>query len=129
MQLGSIGGIAFSTKKLFTPDEISRSTSPRWTTHEILNKQPKSQFLGPGLDTLSFIIRLDARFGVDPRKEGDRMIQIARKGLPVTFALGGKKMGTYRWKIMTVDETYRHIDVKGVIRYIEMNISLEEYAK
>lgn len=130
-QIGSLGDVVFtvSSKLIRTFDELSRSASPRWANHDTHLQKPKSEFLGPGLDTISFTVHFDARLGVDPRKEADRMINLAQKGKPVPFAIGGKKLGTYLWKLTNVEQGWTRVDNRGAALVIEVSISLEEYAK
>lgn len=130
-QIGSLGDVIFtvSSKLIRTIDDLTRSSAPRWTNHDVHLQKPKSQFIGPGLDTISFTIRFDARLGVEPRKEADRLINLAQKGKPVAFAIGGKKLGTYLWKLMNVEQGYTRVDNRGNVLVMDVTISLEEYAK
>nr|WP_240479661.1 phage tail protein [Paenibacillus wynnii] len=36
--------------------------------HDIIGQKPKTQWLGPGLDTITFTMWFDARYGLNPEK-------------------------------------------------------------
>lgn len=131
MAMANLGQVVFSvsSKVVRTLDELTRSTTPRWAIHDRYLQKPKSQFLGPGLDTISFTIKFDARLGTDPRKEAERLVNLAQKGKPVGFAVGGKKMGSYLWKVTGLEQGEQRINRKGEITRIVASVSLEEYAK
>lgn len=129
--MANIGQVVFqvSSKTLRTLDELSRSSSPRWATHDRYLQKPRMQFIGPGKDSISFNVTLDSRFGVDPRKEAERFITLAQQGRPMGFAVGGKKMGTHLWVLTDVQLGDWRINRKGEVTRIVVSLSLEEYAK
>lgn len=129
--MANLGQVVFqvSSKTVRTLDELTRSTSPRWATHDIHLKKPKMQFIGPGKDSISFTVTLDKRLGVDPRKEAERFVILAQRGQPMGFAVGGKKMGSYLWVLTGVEQREQRINRKGEITRLVVSLSLEEYAK
>lgn len=129
--IGALGTIPFevSEKVIRTFSDFSRTTAGRWTSHEILGRKPKTQFLGPGLDRITFSIRLDVRFGVRPEEEINKLMELARVGKAVPFVIGGKGYGTGLWTIQSVEQTWGHVDNKGKVLIATANLTLEEYVK
>lgn len=129
--MANLGQVVFqvSSKTVRTLDDLTRSTAPRWATHDIHLKKPKMQFIGPGKDSISFTVTLDRRLGTDPRKEAERFINLAQQGRPMGFAVGGKKLGTYLWVLTAVELSEPRINKKGEITRIVVSLSLEEYAR
>ncbi|MFW5433697.1 phage tail protein [Paenibacillus apiarius] len=130
-KIGSLGPIVFvvSPKVIRTFNDFSRSSSGRWANHEVLGKKPLSQWIGSGLDTISFTIRFDARYGMQPRKELDRLVELERKGKAMPLIIGGKGVGVGLWKITSLEQTWLDIDARGNVLLATASISLEEYVK
>ncbi|TGV23874.1 hypothetical protein EN829_044785, partial [Mesorhizobium sp. M00.F.Ca.ET.186.01.1.1] len=70
-QIGSFGSLIFEVthEKVRTFDELTRSATARWSKHERFGQKPRSEFLGPDLDSISFKMRFDAQYGVNPKSE------------------------------------------------------------
>jgi len=130
-QLGSLGPIVFivSPNKIRTFDEFSRSSAGRWAKHDILGKKPLTQRIGPGLDTVSFSMRFDVKYGMNPRKELERLEKIDREGKALPFLIGGKSIGTGLWVITSLEQKWTSVDNNGNILVAAVNVSLEEYVK
>lgn len=128
-QLGSLGPVVFEVndKRIRTFSDFTRSASGRWANHEVLNKKPKSQRIGPGLDTVSFTMRFDVSLGLNPRKEMDRLTELEREGKVMPLIIGGKPLGVGKWKITSVEQSWPVIDNQGNVLVGTVNISLEEY--
>lgn len=129
--IGSLGSIVFiaNAKTIRTFDGFSRKSSSRWAKHEILSQKPKSQFIGPGLDTISFTMRFDAAYGLNPRKEMDALVKLDRSGKALALTIGGKGIGTGLWVITSLEQSWQVVDAKGNVLVGTANISLEEYVK
>lgn len=130
-KIGYLGDVVFvvSEKTLRTFNEFTRSSSSRWAKHEVLGKKPISQWIGPGLDTVSFTMRFDARYRMNPRKELDRLTALDRKGKALPLVVGGKGVGVGLFVITSLEQTWSNIDHLGNILAATVNISLEEYVK
>ncbi|CAM3851989.1 MULTISPECIES: phage tail protein [Paenibacillus] len=130
-KIGNLGDVVFvvSDKTIRTFNEFTRSSSSRWGKHEVLGKKPVTQWIGPGLDTVSFTMRFDARYRMNPRKELDRLTALERKGKALPLVVGGKGIGVGLWVITSLEQGWTHIDHRGNILVATANISLEEYVK
>jgi phage protein U len=130
-KIGNLGDVVFtvSEKVMRTFSEFTRNSSGRWTTHEILGKKPLSQYVGPGLDTVKFTMRFDAGYGVNPRKELDRLTEIDRKGKALPLVIGGKGVGVGLWVITALEQAWTSIDHRGNILIATVNVTLQEYVK
>lgn len=128
-KIGSLGPVVFvvGPEAIRTFDELSRSSAGRWANHEILGKKPLSQFIGPGLDTVSFTVRLDVRYGINPRKELDALVELERAGKAMPLIIGGKGLGVNKWKITSLEQSWEEIDGKGKLLKATATITLEEY--
>lgn len=70
-------------------DDYGRKTTARIATHEIIGKKPILEFLGPGIDDLSFTIKLNAFYGVNPKQEAQRLRTICQTGKYINFVING----------------------------------------
>lgn len=128
--IGSLGSVVFmvSPNLIRTLHDFTRSASGRWANHEVLLKKPVSQFIGPGLDTISFTMRFDIRYGINPRKELDALVELERSGKTMPLIIGGKGVGVNRWKITSLEQKWEDIDNRGNVLAATASITLEEYA-
>jgi phage protein U len=130
-KVGSFGGVTFevSTKKVLTFNGLSRGGSARWSTHDINLKKPMPEFLGPGQETISFKIRLNALHGVNPEAELNKLRTFRDTGKVSSFILGTKPISSSYWYIDDVSEDYKTIDGKGRPIIVEATLTLKEYPK
>lgn len=129
--IGVLGTIRFevSDKRIRTFTDFSRTISGRWTAHEVLGKKPKSQYLGPALDQVTFSMSFNARWGVRPDQELYRLYELVRLGKAVPLILGGKIYGSGLWVVKSVEQHLDQVDNKGRVLRASANVSLEEYVK
>lgn len=127
--IGSFGDIIFevSADKIRTFDGFSRESSDRWTNHEIIGQKPLSEFVSPGLDKISFTMRLDAQHGVNPRAEMEKLLEMSRKGEVAELIVGGKPLGVDKWKITGLSQKWNTVDNRGNLLAAELDVTLEEY--
>lgn len=116
-----------TSKLIRTFTDFTRSSAGRWANHEVLGKKPLSQFIGPGLDTVSFTVRLDVRYGINPREEMDALIELERAGKAMPLVIGGKGVGVNKFKITSLEQTWKDVDNKGNLLSADLTINLEEY--
>lgn len=134
MMIGSFGKINFMVSalgggKIRTFDDFKRSASPRWATHDIIGQKPVSQFIGPGLDQISFSIRFDVRYRINPRDELNRLTRMERAGEVHKLIVGGKAIGVNKWYITSLEQEWQKIDNKGILLVAQAAITLQEYAR
>lgn len=130
MAIGNLGKtITFevSSEKVLTFNNLSRTVKGRWTQHNIIANKPKSEFLGPDLDGITFKVSLSAMHGVRPRKTLETIEKAVRKGTVLPFVVGGKKVGSNSWVITSVSETWNCVYSKGELVTADVNLTLQEY--
>lgn len=128
-ELGSLGDIAFSVSawnQIHTFDDLSRSAKVRTAQHDIIGDKPYTEYLGAGLQEISFKIKLNTQWGVNPAEEVKKLIAYCENGTVLTFSVGGKRIGN-RWIIESVGESVRHYDNRGSILAVDVSLILKEY--
>jgi phage protein U len=127
--IGAFGKIFFksSDKRILTFNGLTREIAGRFETHEVIGKKPKTEFIGPGLDTISFTINLNASLGVRPRREMDKWEAMASKGSAEILVIGGKPVGTDKWVVKSVSQAWDTIFIKGELYSGKIDVTLEEY--
>ncbi|MBB3132128.1 hypothetical protein FHS19_006855 [Paenibacillus rhizosphaerae] len=127
--VGVLGDIVFivTSYKVRTFEGLTRTSNDRWANNEIIHKKPRSQFLGPGLDTFDLTVRVDARLGLNPRAEVDKLVQYSREGKVMKFTVGGKGMGVDRVKITSMTQNWETLDNRGNLISATYSLTLEEY--
>ena len=130
--LGALGDVVFISSfktpiKVRTFRDFQRDSSARWGSNDIHMQKPRSQYLGPGLDTISFNMTLDARLGMNPRKEMEKLLGYQRDGKVMLLQIGGKALGQGKWKIMSLTQSWGDIDREGNLLKAELAVTLEEY--
>lgn len=129
-KIGNLGKqIVFKTsdKKILTFNDFKQSVSGRWAVHERIGEKPRSEFIGPGLRSISFTIVLSASNGVRPRKTLEKIENMIEEGAVEYLIIGGEKVGYYKWKITDMSETWDVIYSKGQLARATASITLEEY--
>jgi phage protein U len=126
--IGTFGPIVFvaSADLLNTFNSFSRKEQGRWAKHDVVLKKPVSEFLGPDLGTISFNMRFDVSYGMNPRKELDKLVTMAR-GEVHPLIIGGRALGFNKWSLQSVSENWTRIDNRGNVLVADISVELEEY--
>lgn len=130
MAIGHIGKtVVFETsdRKILNFTKMQRTVKGRWASHSRIGKKPKKQFLGPDADQLTFSITLNAEHGVRPRKTIENIEKLIRTGKPQTVVIGSQKVGSNKYAITEISESWETILNKGEVVKITCDITLEEY--
>lgn len=130
MAIGHIGQtVVFETsdQKILNFTKMQRTVKGRWASHSRIGKKPKKQFLGPDADQLTFTISLSAEHGVKPRKTVENIENLIRTGKPQTVVIGSKKIGSHKYAITEISESWETILNRGEVVKITCDITLEEY--
>lgn len=130
MAIGHIGKtVVFETSdaKILNFKKMQRIVKGRWASHSRVGKKPKKQFLGPEADQLTFTIVLNAEHGVKPRKTVENIETLIRTGKPQTVVIGNRKVGTGKYAIIEISESWDTILNQGEVVKIICDITLEEY--
>lgn len=127
--IGTLGDVVFfvSADAMRNFEDFERRTEGRWAKHEIHMQKPRLEFLGPDSDTISFSMRFDVAYGVNPRKEMEALLELARSGKAVPLVIGGKALGVNLWTVKSVKQKWTHIDNRGNVLVGVADVELEEY--
>lgn len=65
---GLFGNIPFVTSSAacLTFKDLKVERSIRWATHDVIGKKPVTEYIGPGLATVTFTIQLNSFLGTPP---------------------------------------------------------------
>lgn len=128
MSLGTWGPVTFeaSADVLRTWRDAERSGGARWAEHEVIAAKPVTEFIGPGLDTISLSVRLDLERGIVPRDELRQLREQRDLGANHDLIIGGELVGTFT--LRELDEEWTRFDSRGVLRLAVVKLSLKEYA-
>lgn len=106
-------------------DSLQRSKAYRWVTQQRLGREPASQFVGPGVETISLKGKIYPHFhgGLG---QIDKMREEADAGEPLSLVNGrGVNMG--QWCIKSIGDTEKKFIGPGLPRCIDFSLTLEAY--
>ncbi|MBU2701693.1 phage protein U [Sporomusaceae bacterium BoRhaA] len=117
--------------KLLTLDNFQRAAEGRWATHEIIgtDKKPLKEFLGPGLEKITFSIFLSVGLGITPETELTKLRTLRDSGVVCDFVLGSAPVTSNSWVITSLSEAHQLKDNSGQTVQAVVNVSMEEYVK
>ena len=72
-------------------------------------------------------IYLSSMHGIRPRKTLERIQEATESGDYFTFVIGGKKVGSKKWRITSVSETWDNIIKNGDLVSAKVSLTLREY--
>lgn len=126
MLVGIYGPMPFVASSLLvnTFSAFKRASTFRYAKHDVIGLKPVLESIGPELDKVTFMMRLDTTLGVMPLVALNvlRTFQSAKEAHPVVIGL--QYFGNF---ILTdIDETWRHFGPSGSPRVIEVGVSLTE---
>lgn len=116
-----------SDERILTFAGLKKDTSGRYAQHDVIMKKPKTEFLGPDLDTISFTVSLNGSFGVKPREEMEKWAELASNGTAEYFVIGGKPLGVDKWIVKSTSEAWDTIFNWGELYSGKIDVTLEEY--
>lgn len=127
--IGSLGDAVFSSsaERVFTFRGMARAGAPKLEEHAVIGRKPVLEFVAPGLDQITFSIRLDRFLGVDPEKELLKLREAMTNGQILPLIIGGKYLG--RWIIASLGETHARHDGRGKLIVAEADLTLKEVAE
>lgn len=128
--IGYFGDIIFETsdRRILNFVDFSIETSARFETHNLIGVKPKTEYVGPGLLSVSFTIIINGNHGVKPREEMERWLELAESGEPQILVLAGKPIGENRWVVRSVSQAWDVIFAGGELFSGKIDVTLEEYA-
>lgn len=129
-QIGNLGKLIVfevSSKKVLTFGKMTKTVKGRWTSHAVIGNKPVSEFLGPDQGNISFPIFLTVNHGVRPRTTIEKIEKAIESGTPLSFVIGGKKVGSNQWVITDMSETWDEIIQDGRLVSAHLTLNLAEY--
>lgn len=125
--LGKLIIFEVSSKKVLTFKNMTKSVKGRWTTHDVIGGKPVSEFLGADQGALSLTIHLSAIHGVKPRSTIKNIEDAIEKGTPNVLVIGGQQVGSHKWVITDMSETWGNIIKDGRLVSADLSLNLAEY--
>jgi phage protein U len=126
--IGSLGRVIFSssTNKVLTFSGLSKQAEARYHEHTIIAGKPKLEFLGAGLDEVSFNIKLDRSLGVSPSAEIKKLADMRDSGKAEALIIGGEFLALF--VIASFSENWKTVDNRGRLLAADLTINLREYS-
>lgn len=125
--LGSSIIFEVSDDVILTLRNMKREVTGRWTEHETMGEKPKAEFLGAGLQTVSFDIQLSATLGVRPRAVMESIEAMVENGTAEYLIIGNKPVGRNPFRLLSSSEEWNTIYNGGQLVRAMVSISLGEY--
>lgn len=130
MAIGCWGtALIFSTsdRRILTFNNMVRTVGSEWVTHSRIGLKNQVEYLRPTLQKLTFTMDLDATLGVRPRATLDMIASYTERGSVFPMVVGGKRIGSYRWRITGSSETWEVVMDRGELVRAKVNVTMEEY--
>lgn len=129
MAIGSFGDIVFeaSSESIRTFQGLQQQNAARYAEHDIIGKKPKLEFLGPGLEEISFKMQLMAYLGVEPDAELRALQEMRDKGEVGQLVFGETKIAKFVITSISSQEGPRNKD--GLPTWIEADLTIKEYVE
>lgn len=127
--IGSLGDIVFevSSSKIRTFKDFHRSTKARYSSHEIIGQKPILEYIGPDGEEITFTIRFNVSWGVNPAEETKKIRELCENGETMYLVLCNQTVGENPWVIESVSESTEVIDNSGRIAATQIELTLKEY--
>ena len=129
MAIGYVGEVIFNTSdsKILSFHDFKVNASGNWGEHKRNGKKSEYEFLGPSSKTVSFVIELDANYGVNPRDMLDILTKYVEDGLVSPLVIGNKKVGD-KWRLTKLSSSWSSIMSGGELIKASATVTLEEYS-
>ena len=126
--IGILGDLEFvaSANKIHTFQEMSITQNVRYAEHASLQRKPVLEYIGPNLDEVSLKIQWRIEDRVNPLAEIDKLKKKMDDGEVLPFFLGSRKIGTGKFVIMDIPQTYNRVDNHGNVLSVTAEIKLKE---
>lgn len=118
-----------SGTNIYTFQDLQYSSSIQTEKQDAAGTKPSTYDKGPDLDNMSFTIKLDITFGVNPRSEWEDWKNILNSGITYPFILGGRPLSRYNFKLISVTPSNFNIDNKGNILALDLELKFDEYVR
>ena len=109
--------------------DMKRAGAVRLAQHERMNEKAITEFVGKGLESISFSMHLAGYLGVNPDKEAEHLREYRDNGTPLLFVLNNKVVGENKWLIESISEDVERFGRDGEILSMNVELSLSEYVE
>jgi Phage P2 GpU. len=116
-----------SDTRILTFTGLKIDSAARFGSHEIIGKKPVTEYIGPGLMSLTFTVTLNGNLGVKPKDEMLLWLAMADSGQVEYLVLGGDVLGDNAWCVKSVSEAWDTIFNLGELFSGKIDVTLEEY--
>lgn len=116
-----------SSGKLYTFDSFQYGSTLQTEKQDASSGKPKTYIKGPDLDDLSFTVKLDVVFGINPRREWEEWRSIMNSQVTYPFILGGKAISPYNFLLTGVSPSNVNIDNHGNILAMDLELKFDEF--
>lgn len=129
MYIGYMGDIVFSVSEMYmlTPADYEREGASRWANHDLVLRKPVSQFIGPGLEQVTFKIILHADHGISPAEQLKKLRQMRDTGAVFPLVIGGVPVTQNYWRLESLKEGGNVFNADGSLYISEPSVTLLEY--
>ena len=131
MKIGSLGKIIFtvSDSTIMTLRDLMVKHNASISVHKVHLGTGLTEYTGSEPLQITFKIRMSAFLGASPQKEIAKLDDYVRKGTTLTFVLGDKTYGKYRWLVDSYSVAAEYYDKAGNVTQADISVSLREYLK
>lgn len=129
MYVGYMGGVVFisSSDYMITPSNFSESGAARWADHDVIHQKPVSEFIGPGLEEISFDIILSAQNGINPDDQIKTLRKMRDVGAVFPLIIGGKPVSQNYWRLESISDGNNYYTSTGKRIWTTVSVKLKEY--
>jgi phage protein U len=127
--IGYLGDVIFETSdsRILNFSGFVLESASRFAAHEVIGKKPKTEFIGPGLNTVTFTINLNGNHGVKPREEMTKWIIKSNSGKAFSLVIGGRVLGADKWVVKSISEAWDTLFNGGELFSGKIEVTIEEY--
>ena len=107
--------------------DMKRKVKARWATHNILQAKPRAEYQGLEQIENSMRITFSAYRGQSPRYYIERLEESCRNGDIYYLYIGGKRVGTSKCYLESIDSEWEEIWNKGELVRASVDVTFKEY--
>ena len=115
-----------SDETVLTFTDMTRKGTVRVAKHNLINRKPELEFIGPDLQTVTFKMELNALLGTRPRKQEEKLYKKMNAGAVAPLVIGGRKVLS-RAIITGISSAYNIVIKRGEVLSMTLNITMTVY--
>lgn len=124
---GDIVKFEVNSDKVLTFSDLKRDAGGRWAEHNIILGKPRKEYKGPKSQNITMKISLDARHGVNPSEEMEKIRAASQNGTVAYLFIGGRKICANRVYAESVSESWDEIWNQGELIRASISVTFSEY--